>query len=110
MAAGTPHPVVVVINPSPVVIRRPAPGFISDPGPTVWRTPRPISVTIRSPVVVVIDDRRMRLPDPAVIARIDPIAVCVEVFGAPDVTVVIAIVITQAFGEVSFAICDPVLP
>src|SRR5690242_12774948 len=86
-AARTPSPVVVVVHPTPVVIRRPTPWLIPNPCPTVRRTPLPISITIRDPIAVTGDRTRVRTPDPTVIARMYPIAVRVEVFGAPDVLV-----------------------
>src|SRR4026209_708004 len=52
LAARAPGPVAVVINPTPVVIRRPAPRLVTNPRPTVRRTPRPMTVAIRRPVAV----------------------------------------------------------
>src|SRR5439155_22401479 len=42
LAAGTPGPIVVVVDPAAVVIGSPAPGLITNPGPTVRRTPSPV--------------------------------------------------------------------
>ena len=35
LAARAPGPVVVVVNPAAIVIRRPTPGFIAHPGPAI---------------------------------------------------------------------------
>src|SRR5687767_15629674 len=70
VAARTPGPVVVVVDPATVVIRSPTPRFISDPRPTVRPNPGPGPMTIRRPVYVVVDDRDMWSPDPAVVVYI----------------------------------------
>ena len=88
-AARTPGPIVVVIDPAAVVIRRPAPRLVANPGPAVRRNPTPAAVTIGRPVIVVVDDRRVRTPDPTIVSRVSPVAVGIKVFGAPNVLVVI---------------------
>src|SRR5215213_7177204 len=86
-AARRPGPIIVVVNPTTVVIRRPAPRLITNPRPTVRRTPRPMTVAIWRPIAVGVDGARTRPPDPAVVVRVSPVAVRVEIFGAQDVFV-----------------------
>jgi len=47
-----PGPVIVDIDPTAVVIRRPSPGLVSDPRPAVRRTPRPATVAIWRPISI----------------------------------------------------------
>src|SRR5919205_4551347 len=75
VAARRPSPVVVHVDPAAVVIRSPAPIFVRDPGPAVRVAPDPTAVAVRRPVVVVVDDGRVRAPDVAVVARVLPVAV-----------------------------------
>lgn len=76
VAARRPAPTVVVIDPATIMVRRPAPRLVADPSPSVRRTPDPVAVAIGRPVVIVVDDRHVRTPYPAVICtRINPIAV-----------------------------------
>lgn len=112
IAVRTPRPIVVIVNPSTPVIRRPTPRFIADPRPSIRRYPRPMTVTIRGPVAVGIYDRDARSPDPAVIVGVNPATIRVEIFPAPNGIVVIphVIVILETSGEVAFAIDDPVIP
>src|ERR1051325_4324096 len=100
-----PAPVVVVIDPASIVIRSPAPGLVADPRPPVRRTPAPLAVAVRGPVVIVIDDGRRGTPDPAVITRVDPIAVSVQFLCAPDVRVVVTLarLVAQALGQLALA-------
>src|SRR5437879_12219234 len=91
IAVRTPGPVVVVINPAAIVIRRPAPRFVADPGPAVRIAPEPRPETIRRPVVVVIDDGNVRTPDPAVVVGVRPTAVGAESLRAPEARSVITI-------------------
>ena len=80
LAARAPRPVAVVINPTPVVIRRPAPRLVTNPRPAVRRTPGPMTVAIRRPVAVDAERAGMWPPDPAVVVCVDPVAVGVEIF------------------------------
>jgi len=105
--ARTPCPVTVVIHPSAVVIWCPAPRFISHPGPTIRRTPHPVTITIRRPIAVDVNRVRLRSPDPAVVGRVSPIAVCVEIFGAPNVFIIVLGVVTKTLGQVTLAIVHP---
>ena len=75
LAARAPRPVIVVVNPTTVVIRRPAPRLVTNPRPTVRRTPGPITVAIWRPVAVDADGARMWPPDPAVIICVSPLAI-----------------------------------
>jgi hypothetical protein len=52
----------------------------------------------------------MRSPDPAVVVCIYPIAISVEIFGAPEVVIVVLDVITKTLGQVALAIVNPVVP
>jgi hypothetical protein len=110
ITSGTPRPIVVVIDPTAVVIRSPAPWFRAHPRPAVWLDPAPSSITIRGPVVVDIDYGCVRSPNPAVVVDVSPVAICVEVFSAPHVIVVILNVIMQTFGQESLATINPVVP
>src|SRR5262249_34889365 len=76
--ARRPAPAVAHVSPSPVVIRRPAPRLVRNPRPAVGRKPSPITVAIRRPVC----GDSARTPHPAVIGRIDPFAVIVQVVNA----------------------------
>src|SRR5687767_3019487 len=89
LTARTPGPVVVIVDPAAVVIRGPTPGLITNPGPAIRRNPDPVSVAIRRPVVIVVDNRNVWPPDPAIVIGVGPVAISVKVFGAPDVVVVI---------------------
>src|SRR5262245_38550306 len=73
-----PTPALAHVSPPTVVIRRPAPRLIRNPRPTVRRKPSPITVAIRRPVC----GHSARTPHPAVIGRIDPFAVIVQVVNA----------------------------
>src|SRR2546426_11584565 len=106
VAVRTPGPVVVVIDPAAIMIRRPAPRFVADPGPSVRLTPDPGAKTIRRPVVVVIDDCYVRSPDPAVVVDVSPTAVSIEIFRTPNVGVIVAgtLLIFETRGEKMLAI------
>jgi hypothetical protein len=52
----------------------------------------------------------MRAPNPAVVVRVCPVAIGVEIFGAPNVAVVILNVIAKTLGQVPLAIVNPVVP
>src|SRR5205085_9724065 len=99
VTARGPAPEVIVIDPTPVVIRGPAPRLVANPSPTVRRTPDPVAVAIGHPIIIV-DDGVAWSPDEAVVVRIDPVAVSVEFFRAPDILIVVAITIieVQTFG------------
>src|SRR5437868_2949077 len=111
VTARGPAPIVVVIDPAPVVIRGPAPRLVADPSPTVRRTPDPVPVAIGGPIIIVGDGVAWS-PDEAVVVRIDPVAVSVEFFRAPDVPVVIAVTVVevQTLGQVTLAVVDPRVP
>src|SRR5438445_10408975 len=110
--ARAPGPIVVVINPAAVVIRRPTPWLLSHPGPAVWRAPRPVPVAIRRPVVVVVDYGNLRPPDPAIIVGVNPITISIQFFRAPDIGIVIpnAVIVSQASGQLCFATGYPIVP
>src|SRR5205085_1245175 len=111
VTARGPAPVVVVIDPAPVVIRGPAPRLVADPSPTVRRTPDPMPVAIGCPIIIV-DDGVAWSPNEAVVVRIDPIAVSIKFFRAKNILIVIAVavVVAQARGEVTLAVVDPRVP
>jgi hypothetical protein len=69
-----------------------------------------VPVTIRRPVVVIVDDGYVGPPDPAVVVYIGPVTISVQIFGAPNVVVVILSVVAHALGQVAFAIINPVVP
>jgi len=102
----TPRPVTVVIHPSSVVIWRPSPGFITHPGPTIRRTPYPVTISIWRPINVV-DGARMRSPDPAVVGRVTPIAVCIEILGAPNVFIIVLGVVAKSLSQITLAVVYP---
>src|SRR5256885_13826616 len=54
----------------------------------------------------------MRTQNPAVVARVNPIAVSVQLFRAPDVIVVIAVAlfITKTLRQIVFALAHPTVP
>src|SRR6185369_2703365 len=110
LAAWTPGPIVVVVNPTAVVIRRPTPGLLAHPGPTVRRNPNPAAIAIRSPIVIVVYDSDVRAPNPAVVVNVGPIAVGVEIFSAPNIAVVILNVVTKALGQVLLAFLYKSIP
>ena len=112
VAVRAPGPIIIVVDPAAIVIRRPAPGLVTNPRPAVRRNPNPLTIPIRRPVVVVVDDRDLRSPDPAVIVCIGPTAIRIEIFPAPDIIVQVAhvVVILQPRGQITFAIVDPVVP
>ena len=108
--ARTPGPVAAVIYPTSVVVRRPTPRLVTDPGPAIRGTPHPVTITIRRPIRIDVDDGIMRSPDPTVVRRVRPITIRVEIFSAPDITVVILCVVTKSFREIALAIIDPLVP
>src|SRR6266496_1550572 len=110
VAARTPDPVVVVINPSPVMIWSQTSWLISDPGPVIRSAPDPVSISIRSPIVVDIYYGSVWPPDPAILRRIGPIAISVKFFGPPNVLVIVLDVVAQSLSQVAFAIVDPTVP
>src|SRR6185369_3940220 len=103
LAARTPGPIIVVVDPTAIVIRRPTPRLLAHPGPPVRRNPNPAAVAIRRPVVVVVYDNGVRPPNPAIVVNVGPIAVGIEIFGAPNIAVVILNVVTKALGQVLLA-------
>src|SRR5690242_4215524 len=109
LAARTPRPVTVVINPATIVIRRPSPRLVSNPRPTVRRTPGPLPVTIWHPIAIPADRARERTPDPTVIVGLNPIAVRIEILAAPNILVVIPGIVLESLRQVALAIRDPVI-
>src|SRR5215213_2365947 len=107
LAARAPRPVAVVINPAPVVIRRPAPRLVTNPRPAVRRAPGPLAVAIRRPIAVDAERASARPPDPAVVVRVDPVAVVIEIFSAKDVFVEIFNVSFSTRGEILLALFHP---
>src|SRR6476620_4104650 len=105
--ARTPGPVAAVIDPTSVVIWRPAPWFIPHPGPTIRRTPHPVTVTIRCPINVAVDGARMWSPDPPVIACVSPIAVRIEIFGTPNVFIIVLGVIAEPLSQITLTVVYP---
>src|SRR5215204_4722065 len=75
----TPGPIVVVVDPTAVVIRRPTPGFIANPSPAIGPNPRPSAISIRRPVAVVVDDCDVGPPHPAVVVNVGPVAIGIKV-------------------------------
>jgi len=109
LAARTPSPVTVDINPTTVVIRRPAPWLVTNPRPAIRRTPGPLTVTIRRPIVIHADRAWERTPDPTVVVGLDPIAVSLEILAAPNILVVVLVVVLQSLREIPLAFHDPVI-
>ena len=107
MTARTPGPIIVVIDPAPIVIRGPAPRFIPDPRPAIGRAPGPVAVTIGRPVVVDIDYGRVRTPDPTIVRHIRPIAISIEIFSAPNVFIIVLNVVMRSLGQIALAIIHP---
>src|SRR5947209_292073 len=105
-----PAPATVVIDPATIMIRSPTPGLVADPRPPVRRAPCPATVTVRSPLVIIIDDGHVRSPYPAVVVHINPVTVGVQIFRAPDVIVVVAIVVMKPLRKVMIALRDPLVP
>jgi hypothetical protein len=103
----TPCPVVVVIDPTAIVIRRPTPRFVADPRPAVGINPAPAAITIRGPVVIVVNYSGVRTPNPTVVLRVDPIAVRIKILGAPNVVVVILGVVAKSLCQETFALGNP---
>src|SRR5687768_7463486 len=110
LAAWTPGPVVVVVDPAAVVIGCPAPRFISHPRPAIRWTPRPITMTVRCPVRVIVNNRCVWSPDPTIVVDVRPRSVSVEVFRAPDVTVIVLVVVAHPLRQVIFSIVNPAVP
>jgi hypothetical protein len=110
IATRAPGPIVVVIDPAAIVVRGPTPWLITNPRPAVWRTPGPVTITIRGPVVIVVNYGRMRSPDPTVVACICPIAISIEIFGAPNIAIVVLNVIAQSLSQIMLAFFHPVVP
>lgn len=94
LATRRPGPVTVVVNPATEMIRRPSPRFIADPSPAVGRNPDPLAVTIWRPVRITADDFSVWPPDPAVVVGPGPYAIVIEVFRAPNVVIVMALVLS----------------
>ena len=76
-----PAPAVADVNPSPVVERRESPGFVVDPGPAPRIDPGPVSVPVWCPA----DRHRSRIPHVAVVGRVVPLAVLIELVAADHV-------------------------
>src|SRR5215213_884095 len=112
VAARCPAPAVVVIDPATIVIRSPAPRLVANPRPSIRRTPSPVAVAVRCPVVIVIDDGRARTPDPAVIIRIRPVAISVQLFRAPHFLIVVAVtpIVVELRDEDALAFIHPRVP
>ena len=66
-----------------------------------------MAVAIRRPVAEGVDYARMRAPDPAVFARAGPLAVVVEIFGAPNIFVEVLRIVARTLREITLAITDP---
>src|SRR4029077_20968940 len=80
--ARPPAPVVLIVEPAAIVIRRPAPGLVGNPSPAVIRFPHPPSRLIRGPGSLLI-----RRPDVAIARDIYPVAIGVKVVYAGVVTI-----------------------
>lgn len=68
-----------------------------------------MTITIWRPVAVAADRARKRTPDVAVIVRLDPVAIGGEIFAAPNVLVVILIVVLESLREVALAVSNPIV-
>jgi hypothetical protein len=108
-AARTPCPISTMKDPAAVVVGRPTPWFITYPGPAIRGTPDPMTISIRRPIGIDIGDARARSPNPAVICRVIPVTIGVEIFGPPNVLIVILRVVSQTLRKILFAIADPVV-
>src|SRR6185369_9242378 len=63
-----------------------------------------------SPIVVTVDCAGARMPDPAIVFGVSPVAVGIQVFATPNITIVILCVVTQSLRQVTLAFLDPVVP
>ncbi len=78
VAPGRPAPRVVAMDPAPIVERREAPRRVVDPCPAPRAHPGPVAGAVRCPA----DRDGARNPERAVLGRLFPAAVTVEVLGA----------------------------
>jgi hypothetical protein len=106
-ATRYPRPIVIVIDPTAVVIRRPSPRFVTDPRPAIRLDPGPGTITIWRPIVISADYRPVRTPNPAEVGRVIPIAVGLEIFRAPNILVVVLDVVFESLGKIAFPVVDP---
>ena len=90
--------------------REPSPRAHSLPRSSRKAAPGPAAVAIRRPVVVVVDNRSMRTPDPAVVVRVGPVAIGIEIFRTPNVVIVVLNIVAKTLGQVSFATRQPSCP
>src|SRR6185369_4815435 len=107
LAARAPRPVTIEINPTAVVIRRPAPWLIANPRPAIRRTPGPLPITIWRPIAVDADRARKRTPDPTVVVSLDPVAIRLEILAAPNIFVVILGVVLESLRQITLAFRNP---
>src|ERR1035438_5182194 len=73
--AGIPSPTHLrAVEPTAVVIRRPAPRLVADPSPAIPVRPSPLTRAIRRPA-----DGLIRLPNVAIVGSVRPSAILVQV-------------------------------
>ena len=77
---GAPAPTVIDISPASIVKRREAPGFIIHPGPAPGFHPGPAPLVIGGPA-----RRDARSPYRAIVRRVAPIAIGIQIFIADHV-------------------------
>src|ERR1035441_1596287 len=79
--AGVPAPAEArILEPTAIVVRRPAPGVVADPNPSVPVFPNPAAIAVRRPA-----GRHHRgMPDVAVRGHVGPCAGIVQIFRSID--------------------------
>jgi hypothetical protein len=67
-------------------------------------------MAVRRPIKIVVDDCYVRTPDPSIFLCVFPVAVRIQFFRAPDVIVIVLIVVIKALRQVAFSVVNPVVP
>jgi hypothetical protein len=68
-----------------------------------------MTVAIWRPVSIGAQHARVRPPNPAVILRLDPVAICCKLFGSPHVVAGVLDVITNPRGEITIPFVYPLV-
>ncbi len=98
-----PGPRIAVGKPTPVVIWRPAPGFVANPSPAVIGLIGPIAIAIRNPAIWLVGN-----PHIAVVGNVPPIAVGVQILRSG----ITAVGVTPGVGAADhvIAVAIPAIP
>src|SRR5688500_10521892 len=104
-----PNPRVVVIDPAPIVIRRPTPRFETNPRPAIRRTPGPMTIAIWRPVTKGINYTCVWPPNPTVFAGLVPLAVVVKIFGAPYILVEVLGLVAGSLRDIPLTLANPLI-